>query len=125
LGVSDISRMASDSPFPSGVDVSANGSRIVFGVDSAKGRVVLSVNGDGSGLRVIRSGLSRLFATAISGDGSTVAYTGAAELGTARFDGSGVRTQAAPFGLFGLQVSNDGSLVFAGSAGNGLLWRAD
>jgi hypothetical protein len=126
LGIGDISRVGSDSQFPGGVDVSFNGSRVVFGVDAgAKGRVALVVNGDGSGLRVIRAGLSRLFATAISGDGSTVAYTGAAELGVARFDGSGGLAQAAPSGLYSLQVSNDGSLVFAGSAGNGLLYRTD
>jgi hypothetical protein len=131
LNIGEGASMVADSPIPSGIDVSANSSRIVFGVQTnSRGRVMLGVNGDGSALHMIRSGLGRLFSTAISADGSTVAYTGASQSGVpeidaARFDGSGAVAQTIPFSLYNLQVSNDGSVVFSGSAGNGILWRTD
>jgi hypothetical protein len=132
LNVPDITRLGSDGPFPSGIDVSSNGARIVFGVDTAlKGRCVIGVNGDGSALHVIRSGLGSLFVTAISADGGTVAYSGApqagaiSELAVVRFDGTAGQTLAIGFGHFAVQLSNDGSAVFAGGLGNGLLFRSD
>src|SRR5262249_23096862 len=39
--------------------------------------------------------------------------------------GTGNVTLSAGFGAASLQVSADGSLVFSGVAGNGLLWRSD
>ncbi|HTM47752.1 MAG TPA: choice-of-anchor D domain-containing protein [Bryobacteraceae bacterium] len=132
LNVPDITRMVSDSPFPSGIEVSSNGSRIVFGVETAgKGRCIMGVNGDGSALHVIRSGLGSLFVTAISADGATVGYSGApqpgapSELAVIRFDGTAGQTLATGFGHFAIQLSNDGSMIFAGGLGSGLLFRTD
>jgi hypothetical protein len=113
------------------LDVSSNGGRIVFGVAAgARGRALMAVNGDRTSLRVLRAGLATLFGAAISGDGSTVAYTatvssGATELDVIRFDGTGALTLSARSGLYALQMSSDGSLVYAGAAGTGLLGRTD
>ena len=64
--------IGADGSYPGGLDVSANGSRIVFGAATARGRALLTVNADGTGLRFIRNNLNALFAAAISGDGSTM-----------------------------------------------------
>ena len=90
----------------SGLDVSANGERIVFTsfaeVDPATGsarEALFAVNGDGSDLhRLLGPTFTYALANAISGDGSTVAYVTAnaadsrQEAGVVGFDGSGERT---------------------------------
>jgi hypothetical protein len=90
----------------SGLDVSANGGRIVFtgyaDVDPATGsarEALFAVNGDGSDLhRLLGPTFTFVLANAISGDGSTVAYitsdfaTGRQDAGVVGFDGSGERS---------------------------------
>src|SRR5207253_1224424 len=121
-----------NSGYPSGMDLSVSGRRIAFGVTTqAKGRVLLAVNGDGSGLHILRASLFRLYSCAISGDGSTVGYSAvpqsnaAQEFDSIRFDGSGATTIRQSLGAASMQLNNDGSLLFAGVEGSGLLARTD
>lgn len=90
----------------SGLDVSADGRRIVFTsfaeVDPATGsarEVLFAVNSDGSNLhRLLGPTSTYVFGSALSSDGATVAYitsdygSGLQEAGVIGFDGNGQRT---------------------------------
>jgi hypothetical protein len=128
----------------SGLDVSHDGSRIVFtsgttDVDPATGggtrEGLFAVNGDGSGLhRLLGPTSTFVQANAISGDGAMVAYvtsdfgTGLQEAGVLGFDGSNQRiltdsTSLHPGTGYNLpsgeriQLSQDGSRLLLGSTG--------
>lgn len=78
------------------LDVSADGSRLIFGV-SANGERVMTINGDGSGLKPLMGPFDIINYAALSGDGTKVGYDVVAppccstpnEVGVINFDGSG------------------------------------
>jgi dipeptidyl aminopeptidase/acylaminoacyl peptidase len=128
----------------SGLDVSFDGSRMVFAgfsgdADPAAGgafrEALFAVNGDGSELhRLLGPTFTHVTANAISGDGSTVAYvtqdfgTGLQEAGVLDFDGGGQRTLTdststhpgtganLPSGER-IQLTTDGARLLLGSTG--------
>lgn len=128
----------------SGLDVSQDGSRVVFAststdTDPATGgtarEALFAVNGDGSELhRLLGPTFTYVYGNAISGDGATVAYvtadfgTGRQEAGVIGFDGGGARpltdsTTIRP-GTGGnlpsgerIELSFDGSRLLLGSSG--------
>jgi hypothetical protein len=122
-----------------GLDVSADGSRIVFGMyiepqPGGEGQGLFAVAGDGSGLRNLLGRVSFLNNAAISGDGETVAYatadfaTSYQEIGVMDFAGGEPRKlaestpqapgipAALPSGER-IQLSADGSRLLLGSTG--------
>jgi Tol biopolymer transport system component len=126
----------------SGLDVSANGGRIVFTtyaeVDPATGsarEALFAVNGDGSDLhRLLGPTFTYVLANAISGNGFTVASitsdaaTGVQQAGTVGFDGSNERIltdSTTPHPGTGnnlpsgerIQLSGDGTRLLLGSTG--------
>lgn len=56
------------------LDVSADGSRVVFGVAAPGGERILSANADGSGLKPLIGPVDFVVHAALSGDGTKVAY---------------------------------------------------
>jgi hypothetical protein len=56
------------------LDVSSDGTQLVFGVTTPTGAAVLSVASDGSNLALHRDGLEFVMRVAMSGDGATIAY---------------------------------------------------
>ncbi|MBA2445847.1 MAG: PD40 domain-containing protein [Nocardioidaceae bacterium] len=123
----------------SGLDVSANGARIVFTMfvpavaGGGSGEGLFAVNSDGSGARKLLEA-SNVTAAAISGDGTRVAHvtytaaTGLQEAVVAGFDGDGQRTLTdsnTPHPGTGgnlpsgerIQLSMDGSRLLLGSTG--------
>jgi hypothetical protein len=127
-----------------GLDVSRDGSRVVFvsyaEIDPGTGsprEALFAVNGDGAGLRrLLGPTVTYVINGAISGDGSTVAYItgnaadGRQEAGVIGIDGGGQRTLTDNTtgypglgGLFSLptgeriQLSSDGTRLLLGSTG--------
>jgi Tol biopolymer transport system component len=128
----------------SGLDVSHDGSRIVFtsgttDIDPATGggtrEGLFAVNGDGSGLhRLLGPTSTFVQANAVSGDGTTLAYvtldfgTGLQQAGVLGFDGGGQRILTDSTSLHPgtganlpsgerIQLSQDGSRLLLGSTG--------
>lgn len=122
-----------------GLDVSANGGQVVFGMLIAPeagglGQGLFAVNGDGSGLRQLLGRVGNVLGGAISGDGGTVAYvvsdlgTGLQRAGVMGFSGGAQRTLTdstkvhpgtganLPSGER-IQLNQDGSRLLLGSTG--------
>ncbi|MDZ4289316.1 MAG: cadherin-like beta sandwich domain-containing protein, partial [Prosthecobacter sp.] len=119
-----------------GVDVSTNGSRIVFSMHNAvvsggAGQGLFGVNLDGTGLHDFLGRVLYVYRGIISGDGTKVGYdvfplTGPEEAGVFNFDGSGRRKLADTTnarqveGLSGHgyhQLTTDGSKLLLGDSG--------
>ena len=112
------------------LDVSDDGSRIVFGVN-ARGQRIFAINLDGGGLRQILGPVNFVSHAGISGAGTKVYYdiipaSGPQEIGVINFDGSGrlaLTNNASPppsgFPTTGdrMQLSADGGQLLIGSPG--------
>lgn len=107
------------------LDVSTDGSRVVFGAYGNGGETLFAVNGDGSNLHTLSDPMAFVRRVVISGDGGTVGYdvipldtNGQEEIGVIAFDGSGQKTlgtatQTDP--AMPLQISADGSRLLLSS----------
>jgi hypothetical protein len=121
-----------------GMDVSSNGSRIVFRTSFAfSGEYLMGVNGDGLGLHKILGPIQSVFTDGISEDGTTVWYNCVFapltpnEIGVIPF-GGGTRTalvtgiQNAGGGIAtDLQLTTNGSKLLFGDEGTGRLINTD
>jgi Tol biopolymer transport system component/nucleotide-binding universal stress UspA family protein len=117
----------------SALDISADGSRLVFLVNAPSGDArshLFAANGDGSGARRIASTDGHVANVGISDDGSTIAWCAVAKNGATKsgwvagFDGSGQRklTDRADMGR-SLSLSADGRWVVFGA--EAVLYRTD
>ncbi len=120
------------------LDVSADGTRVVFGVNTGGEDRVFAVNSDGSGLRLLLGPYDYVRHVAISGNGNKVGYDVIAppccsspnEIGVINWDGTGKRVLAAnTAGSPGDNIldrhllTSDGSQLLAG--GTGKLYKTD
>jgi len=121
-----------------GMDVSADGSKIVFRVTFAlNGDYLIAVNQDGSGLHTIFGPITDVLTCGISGDGSTIWYNAifAAlapnEIGTLPFGGGTRKALVSSVGNGGgglatdLQLTANGSKLLVGDDGIGHLYNTD
>ncbi|MBK9316626.1 MAG: IPT/TIG domain-containing protein [Acidobacteria bacterium] len=103
------------------LDVSEDGSRIVFGVFTGNVRRVYAVNANGSGLKEIFNSTQAINSIGLNATGEIVALRSAGSLGiTMQFDGSGQKEVTNQLGAF-LSPSDtiltaDGSKVLFGTA---------
>lgn len=110
------------------LDVSADGSKVVFGTASTGGERIFAVNSDGTGLKQLMGPFLWVNHVAISGDGSKVAYDATSppccstsnEVGVINFDGSGRKSLAVNLGGLNsglrMQLSADGSKLLFGDS---------
>jgi hypothetical protein len=117
------------------LDLSSDGSRIVFSVSSEKGKHILGINSDGTGLREYafpKDYMWNVLDIGISGDGSKIFYivspnpccSTPQEVGVINFDGNDRRmliNDSGPTQDIG-ELNYDGSLLLVGS-GHG--WLVD
>ncbi|MBX3068929.1 MAG: hypothetical protein KF883_00375 [Thermomicrobiales bacterium] len=108
------------------IDSSSDGSRIVFAALAGGGENVLTANGSGGDLTVLREELQLVFRVAISGDGSTVAYdvvpleSDVDEVEVVAASGGAPRVMpGTPSGGYyePIQLSDDGSLLLVSPFG--------
>ncbi len=108
------------------LDSSSDGNRIVFEAYTGDGQNVLTADGNGGDLTVLREGLQFVFRVAISGDGSTVAYnvvpreSDVDQIEVVAASGGSPRAMpGAPYGGFyePIQLSSDGSLLLVSPFG--------
>jgi len=108
--------------YPQALDVSADGSQVVFGALTPTGAAVFSAASDGSNLTLHRDELEFVFRVAISGDGTRIAYDvlpadPASDIGELIVDSfQGGTPQTLLTGLSGnfsdpIQLNPDGSLL--------------
>ena len=109
------------------LDVSADGTKLVFGLAAPGGERIFTVNADGTGLRQVLGPVDFVNHAALSGDGTKVGYdiipppccSTPNEVGVINYDGSGRKALAtnvnAASGLR-IQMSNDGSKLLHGTS---------
>jgi hypothetical protein len=110
------------------LDVSSDGTKIVFGVATPNGEQILGVNADGTGLRSVLVPVDFVNHVTLSGDGAKVAYDVSPppccstpnEVGVVNFDGSSRKALATNTGDFGsnnrMELNGDGSELLYGSS---------
>jgi dipeptidyl aminopeptidase/acylaminoacyl peptidase len=133
----DLGFWATIHPFTS-LDVSTDGSRIVFGTfnraeSGGYGQSVYGVNLDGTGLRQLLDRQGWVWNVALSADGSKVGYNASPvgvdsslnEVGIMNFDGSERKPLFTKTDTSALQVSADGSKLFVGGSSYLLIRRPE
>ncbi|GAB4373026.1 MAG: hypothetical protein Kow0062_09770 [Acidobacteriota bacterium] len=124
-------------PFAIGWDISDDGSRVVFlsrtdplGTNPDGSSEAFAVNGDGSGLRQVTSGLLDTSWVSLSGDGSTISLVSASDLVppgnlfgipflyAVNWDGTGMTQLMRDALVFTSTITDDGQTIFFSSNGS-------